>query len=60
MKQLLLVLIITLMNFSCAPGRRNWSSDKVQHKIEKGVKKGMRYNHNCVNREKDLKLKTIE
>ncbi len=48
------------MNFSCAPGRRNWSSDKVQHKIEKGVKKGMRYNHNCVNREKDLKLKTIE
>lgn len=56
----IIVIFLSLIVISCAPARRNWSQEKTERKIEKGIKKGMRYNHKCVNREKELKLKNID
>jgi len=57
MKKLIIILLVILI--SCEPAKRNWNQEKLNNKIEKNINKGMRYNHKCIEKEKELILRNI-
>lgn len=53
----ILFLVVAMFMISCSPvGKCNMSQDQLNRRIERRIKRGMGYNHNCIKREGELKI----